>query len=275
MKKSLKISGITVLMFIAVWTTSCSDDEGNTFTPIPIRDRGEQQIADNDSIVNYLKTHYYNSSAFESLTVKNIDSIKIGMLSDTETTPPEGHTLLFDAIETKTTTFENTNYQYYILRLNQGGGTTSPTFADDVLVRYEGFLLDDTIFDRVVNPDIFLDLTLLIFGWTKVFPEFNEASGFVENSDGTLAYTDPGIGIMFLPSGMAYFNGTGPNFNLPQYAPLIFKFELFKAVELDHDNDGVPSYLEDIDGNGVLFNDDSNNNGTPNFLDSEDIISIL
>ena len=57
---------------------------------------------------------------------------------------------------------------------------------------------------------------------------------------------------------------------IPAYSPIIFKFDLYQYFENDHDNDNVPSYLEDIDGDGELNNDDTDGNRVPDYLDPDD-----
>jgi len=42
------------------------------------------------------------------------------------------------------------------------------------------------------------------------------------------------------------------------------------CIYLDDDMDGVFNYLEDIDGDGNLDNDDSDNDGIPNYQDDDD-----
>jgi len=39
---------------------------------------------------------------------------------------------------------------------------------------------------------------------------------------------------------------------------------------LEDDNDGIPAHLEDINGNGDLYDDDTDGDGIPNFLDEDD-----
>lgn len=45
---------------------------------------------------------------------------------------------------------------------------------------------------------------------------------------------------------------------------------LFISIEAQDDNDGVPAELEDINGDGNLFNDDSDGDGIPDFIDTDD-----
>lgn len=46
--------------------------------------------------------------------------------------------------------------------------------------------------------------------------------------------------------------------------------QLFFFASAQDDNDGVPAALEDINGDGNLFNDDTDGDGIPNFLDTDD-----
>lgn len=48
------------------------------------------------------------------------------------------------------------------------------------------------------------------------------------------------------------------------------KATLFFGIQSQDDNDGVPPQLEDINGNGNLFDDDTDGDGIPNFLDTDD-----
>src|SRR5690606_11213704 len=104
-----------------------------------------------------------------------------------------------------TITYLDTEYEFYVLKLNQGGGEDKPTFADDVFVNYEGFTLDNKIFDSAVNP-VTQELINSIPGWRKVIPEFNTAESFADAEDGIVNFVNKGVGVMFLPSGLGYFS---------------------------------------------------------------------
>tara|TARA_R110002049_G_scaffold6697_3_gene41531 strand:- start:242 stop:1192 length:951 start_codon:yes stop_codon:yes gene_type:complete len=248
----MKIRKITLLVLIlVVGFVSCNKDDDTTDpVVIEVRDRAEQQIVDNDSIIKYLETHYYNSSELATNDNPSIQDIVITEFSTG--TVPDGSALLMDAVEKKTVNYADTDYEFYILKLNQGGGADSPSFADNIRTHYEGLLLDDTVFDSSLEAPFDADLVteIAVEGWRRVFPYFNTAENFIENNDGTVSYLNKGLGIMFLPSGLAYFSTATSGFLA--YSPLIFKFELLQMSQNDHDQDGVPSYLEDVDGNGVL-----------------------
>ncbi|EDP69943.1 hypothetical protein FBALC1_10437 [Flavobacteriales bacterium ALC-1] len=267
--KTLKLS-LYLLALVAVFV-SCEqdDDPTNTFTE---EDRDVQQLKDKDSLLDYLNTHYYNSSFFESGTNHKYTDIVITELEEGEDVP-SGSTLLIDDIEIHTTVFLDYDYEYYILRINQGEGG-SPKFTDAVRMRYEGSsVVDGDIFDSRATP---IDLSLVgnsistfgtIRGWQLVIPSFNSAMDFNIDGNGNVNYNGFGLGVMFLPSGLAYYSGitTGS-----PYDNLIFKFELLQYDEADHDLDELPSHIEDLDGDLDVNNDDTDDDGFPNYIDFDD-----
>ena len=271
---------LPLLVFILV-IIGCEQDDDSIPT-VPERDRTEQQIADKDSLEDYLRGHYYNSSLFESGTNLTIDDIVITEMPVDENgnylpEPPDpaNNTRLWDAVELKTTTFQDVDYEYYILRLNQGGGE-SPEFTDQVRVVYEGFLeTTGDVFDEVATP---IELSMqgipgvggtggVIRGWQLILSDFNTAESF-EINNGLVQYDDFGLGVMFIPSGLGYYSVPVPN--VPSYSNLIFKFELLQFEVNDHDGDGVPSYIEDVNGNLDVLDDNSDEDGLPDFFDTDD-----
>ena len=84
-----------------------------------------------------------------------------------------------------------------------------------------------------------------------------------------MTFEDYGIGAVFIPSGLAYYQFPSTNVISP-YEQLIFTFELFASEIADHDGDGIPSYMEDLNGNQYLWDDDTDGNGVPNYLDVDD-----
>ncbi|WP_025741484.1 FKBP-type peptidyl-prolyl cis-trans isomerase [Aquimarina pacifica] len=135
------------------------------------------------------------------------------------------------------------------------------------------------VFDNAVTP-VWFDQVSVITGWREALVEVTGASDFVENEDGTVSYNmDFGNIIIFMPSGLGYFGSAQTG--IPAYAPLIFQIQLYGVNEADHDNDGVPSYLEDIDGDRIVLDfesdededdtyDDTDEDGFPNYIDTDD-----
>lgn len=253
------------LLFVLIY--ACRDDDGLA-DGTPERDRGEQQLVDGDSLISYLSQTYWNRVDFEGITNPSINDLVIETYENESDVPAGYAVLLTDPwLVTETIEIFDVDYVYYYLRINQGGGDESPTFSDNVRVTYEGFTLDNEVFDSAINPVDF-DLLNLVAGWGRVLPNFNVALSFTSNGDGTITYNDAGVGVMFIPSGLGFFSASAPG--VPLYSNLAFKFELYQYEENDHDNDGIPSYLEDVDGDTILTNDDNDNDNILDFTDPDD-----
>jgi hypothetical protein len=176
-------------------------------------------------------------------------------------------------------------YKLYYLVLRQGIGS-SPSNVDGVLSSYKGDYLEQIVtsnvstltvtpFEEVKYPQQMISLFTTITGWSEIFPQFKTGS-YTTKEDGTVAYNDFGAGVMFIPSGLAYYaTGSGV---VPAYVPLVFCFKLYELQRLDQDGDGIPSYLEDLNGDGymrslatgVVNPDDTDGDLIPNFLDVDD-----
>ena len=257
-----------LLITIFLLGFSCGDDDDDGIVEVPEADRTEQQVIDNDSLVSFLQSHYVDESLLTNNPTILFNEIEINQLpEDGELPNPDQNSLLIDVVETLTTTYFDVEYEYYILKINQGGSENSPNFSDKVRVSYEGTLMDDTVFDSSSTPVDF-DLTSTIAGWGRVLPEYNNAEDFIVNSDGTVTYNNPGIGIMFLPSGLGYYSAAAGT--VPVYSNLIFKFKVFQSEVNDHDFDNVPSHLEDLNGDYDLTNDDTDDDTFADFVDSDD-----
>lgn len=257
---------VLFIFTVLISVMACNEDEEETVTVIPENDRTEQQVEDLAALENYLNTHYYNAAEVNAMENPTIDDLEITELLEGETIPSDA-TLLISAVETKSTTYSEVEYEYYILNIKQGEGVVSPMFSDKVRVNYSGFLMDGTEFDRSSTPVVF-DLVYVVAGWSRAIPHFNVASSFASNSDGTVSFDGYGMGVMFLPSGLGYYSASQTS--IPLYSNLIFKFELMQSETNDHDSDGIPSYLEDINLDSDLFNDDKDANTFPNFIDQDD-----
>ena len=256
---------------------SCNDDDDGV-TVVPDRDRAEVYAEDLIEIEEYLQTHYYNYDEFDfsdPYSVAN-DTFKI-IVSEIPEGNPDDFISLMDRPEMSfkmvtDPTDETLEYKLYYLTVREGQGNVIH-FIDEVFVSYEGTLSDATVFDSAITPVAFNLTTVgnvsgVVTGFRESLLEFKTSTGFSDNGDGTLTYHNHGIGMSFIPSGLAYFSQ--PIGNIESYSPIFFKFNLVDVILLDHDNDGVPSYLEDIDDDKNVFNDDTDEDFSPNFLDTND-----
>lgn len=260
---------LTKLFFIGVLASTffiACDSDDDEETEIVIRDRGEQAIEDDEAIIDYLQNHFYNVDEnnrihFDTIAGENADKTPI---------------IESDLLSTKTMVREDVEHTFYVLNVREGVGE-HPTFADSTFQDYKGELLNRNIFDVTANPSWFdhpgggtqENPGIAVVALTEAMIEFGEASGFTVNDDNTVTWNDDyGIGAVFLPSGLGYFNN--PTASIPAYSPLIFSFQLYGVNEADHDRDGIPSWMEDLDEDKDLWNDNTDEDGAPNYLDPDD-----
>lgn len=262
MKPVLKLM-LAALLFSVVFV-SCKKDEDDG--PTPLRDRAEEAQSAQAEIEGYLKTHFYNYEDFQN-PPKDFD---YKIVIDTIAGENSNKIPLIEQVQYKTVTDRQepaVTYKMYYLNAVQGEGD-KPIFADAVMLTYRGLLLNRETFDMSDIP-VQLDLTAVVPGFQEGVVEFNGASSYVENEDGSVTFSNFGVGAVFIPSGLAYFNN--PPTGVPFYGQLAFTFQLYIVItEIDHDGDGIPSYMEDRNGNGILMDDDTDGDGIPDFLDVDD-----
>ncbi|WCC45790.1 hypothetical protein PJW08_07285 [Tenacibaculum finnmarkense] len=77
-----------------------------------------------------------------------------------------------------------------------------------------------------------------------------------------------GEGFFLVPSGLSYRNDRKSKLANKN---LLYMVKLHDIIEdTDHDLDNVPSIKEDVNGDGKPWNDDSDNDRVPNYLDNDD-----
>jgi len=262
----MQLNKFFILSFISALTLiSCDEDDNGNSPEIEERDPEEQAIADEDSINNFLDTHFYNYEEFENPDedfdyMVRIDTIA-GENSDKTPLSEEENLMM------KTVVNNDVEYSMYVLKVREGEGQ-QPKFTDSTLVNYRGELLNLSAFDNASTP-VWFDLTTLIKGFTEGVVEFKGASGYKVNPDNTVEFNDDyGIGAFIFPSGLGYFSSSQTS--IPPYSPLIFNVQLLQVNEADHDGDGIPSWMEDLNENRSVLDDDTDEDETPNFADRDD-----
>ena len=253
-----------VALGIFFWT--CSDDDDLDIEAIPPRSLVEVEAEDDEEIQEFLQTHFYNYEEFENppmdfdfkivfdtIAGDNAGKIPLSQQVDSKQVSVSSNEFGLSAEETVTHTY------YYLVARNGIG--ENPTIADSVFVRYRGSLLNGTNFDGSFEIPVWFDLAAIqapqqgARGFTEAMPNFEAGGDIVDNGDGTFSVNDYGIGAMFLPSGLGFFNVSQSE--IPAYSPLIFTIDLWTFVRTDHDGDGIPSILEDVNGDGYLYNDNT------------------
>ncbi|MEC3967058.1 hypothetical protein [Flagellimonas halotolerans] len=261
--------GILVLICFAVTLLSCKKDDDGGVVEVPPSLLSDVAPEDDETIREFLNTHFYNYEEFknppEGFDYKIVIDTIAGENANKEPMMESAVPVTLNVSSSHlglSAGEENIPHTYYYIEVLEGGGG-SPTYADSTLVRYQGSALNGTLFDE--NQD---------FTWQVLPSQFrgygdgisNMKAGtpdqVVENGDGTYQILDRGIGIIVMPSGLAAFNRSVGAAGT--YAPVLFKVELGLFVEdTDSDNDGIPSVQEDLNNNRYLLDDNTDADEEP------------
>lgn len=314
-----KIKFYFILLIAAITINSCkNDDDDIVYTPpIPYAEQYPKDIA---AIEDYLKTHYISEVVDkpglpedQDVIIKKIDNPATQKSLYSYLNSPTLPRLTSRDVDTSKelgSPLGGITYKIYTLVIREGvknsdlnAGGEYPCNVDGVFAGYKGTLLDEkgvngegTVFDSSNNGQILYNLDMashdgglaIIRGWSEAFPQFK--TGWVSaNSDGsgTLQYNDFGVGVMFLPSALGYYNTAKDK--IPAYSPLVFSIKLYSLKRYDHeinsppsgsyrDPDGISSFQEDLNGDRYMYTfakgednpDDTDKDGIPDYYDTDD-----
>ncbi|MUP46410.1 hypothetical protein E0K83_11735 [Gramella sp. BOM4] len=277
----MRLNKIWMLGLVALLVFSCDKNDDDGIETVPPRDRGEVAIEDDQELIEYMTTHFYNYEDFQN-PPENFDYV---VRFDTIAGENAGKTPIIESEDliTKTVNYQGVDQQLYILKVREGEGP-APKKTDSVFTALLGENLTGEVFQNNIKTPTWFSLTAYqvkgangvvqrgggtITGFQEGFTEFRASTGYKVLSDNTIEWkNDFGVGAIFMPSGLAYFSESRPN--IPAYSPIIFSLNLYLVNEADHDADGIPSYMEDLDGDGDLFNDDTDEDDLSNFSDADD-----
>lgn len=263
------------MVTLFAFTVSCKKDDDSPEPPPPPRERGPEAIRAQAEIETFLETHFYNYDDFLS------DPENFKIVFDTIAGENASKTPLINQVSFKEVTDvidASVVYKLYYLKVREGDGDR-PHFSDYTTNTYEGRTLTLEMFDSAVTPVRFnlVDEKMnqglnpgIIRGLQQALIEFKGASNVSSNPDGTLTFENYGIGAVFVPAGLGYYQYPPMTADIQPYDQLIFSFELFSREIADHDGDGIPSYMEDLNNNQYLMDDDTDGDGVPNYLDEDD-----
>jgi hypothetical protein len=269
---------LPIVALILILVSSCEGDDDIEDNFIPARDRAEENIDSTLEVERYLTTHFYNYEEFENPPAGFDFKIRFDTIAgaNSDKTPLIQHPNLYSKM-VQDRVNEDVSYNLYYLKVVEGQGD-QPSFPDIVRINYEGtYVVDEVginenkLFDSSVTP-IQFDLTSIVNGLQDALIEFNAGTGFINNNDGTVSYEGFGVGAVFMQSGLGYYVNPPPGsaVTIPVYSQLIFTFQLFETEVGDQDGDGVPSVLEDVNGNGLEEDDDTDSDNRSNYVDPDD-----
>jgi hypothetical protein len=254
------------IFFFIILFYSCSGSGDDDTDIVPAEPLMDQYTKENDSIVEFMKTHFYNYEDFNSLSSNSSVELSIDTIAgdNLDKTP------IFDQVSTLTINLIDENDEvvphnmYYVI--NREGSGVNPSVADSVFVSYKGLTLGNTSFDNRKNP-IWLDNTSTVRGFGE-FSSLLKRGDISTNTNGTYEFNNFGIGFVIMPSALGYYeNGT---LSLSAYSPLIFQINLHTLNTTDHDSDGINTIDEDLDGDHIFINDDTDSDNIPNYRDRDD-----
>ncbi len=240
----MKLKYFLVLLLGIIAFSCSSDDDKDKHDPVA------QALIDDAILIEFLQSHYLTPE-------KEIDTILNNEIP------------LFDQVETENIVHNEVSYKQYYYTEFFGIGK-SPSRNDSIQMQYRGFTLDSILFDQNLSwtaTKSWFHLPNLIEGWRYGLPHYQEGEKIIF-PDESFSYENTGTGILFIPSGLAFGeNGTA---GIPGNETIYFFIELGAVVIADTDNDSVINNDEDIDGNGDVSNDDTDEDGIPNYLDIDD-----
>ncbi|RDK84849.1 hypothetical protein C8D94_104224 [Marinirhabdus gelatinilytica] len=272
-----------LVMGISLFVSCSNDDDGTDSTFIPARDRGEEVVRATNIIEEYLTTHFYNYEEFQNPPADFDFRIKF----DTIAGDNADKIALIEQVESKTVqdrVNEDVSYTLYYLDALEGAGE-KPNFPDLATISYEGTYLNvpfededgslenfspyTKIFDSSIVPVKF-DMTNVVNGLQDGLIEFKTASTIITNPDGTVTFEEFGVGAVFMQSGLGYYVDVPAGSNIPLYSQLIFTLQMYESEIGDQDGDGIPSFMEDLNNNGLEEDDDTDGDLAPNYSDADD-----
>lgn len=264
MKNLLRNTIYFLSIIILFYSCSGSDDED--IDSVPLKPISTQYVIENDSIIEFMQTHFYNYEDFTNLSSNSTFELIIDTISGDNIDKIS----LFDQVTTLSVDILDENDEvvphnlYYII--NREGSGQSPTVADSVFVSYKGLTLGNNVFDSRKNP-VWLDNTTVVRG----FKEFNallKRGDISTNPNGTYEFNNFGVGFVIMPSFLGYYENSTAG--IQPYSPLIFQVNMHTMNTADHDADGVNSIDEDLNGDHIFSNDDTDSDNIPNYRDRDD-----
>jgi FKBP-type peptidyl-prolyl cis-trans isomerase FkpA len=259
-----------LIVFNSLTIVSCKkDDDDDSFIPPPPRPYAEQTPEDIAAIDKYLDEN--------SMVVDGNFDVTFDKAKD----PSESIRKKFaSSLKEGKVSYRGYEFPYYYIVLREGAGE-KPVKVDSIFVNYSGKLLDNTVFDErllepvwfyspFINPENGQYIERVTEGFLQVLTKFKTGIIKPNTTSGEATVEDFGAGVMFLPSGLGYYNNPPLNSKVTSYVPLIFNFKLKSINRADFDGDYVDSIHEDINGDGDFFNDDTDGDRIPDFLDRED-----
>jgi FKBP-type peptidyl-prolyl cis-trans isomerase FkpA len=274
---------IFLLLFFALVTlfVACSkDDDPAVATTAPFVEYPVQYATDIATIERYLNEYYMEVSSDQDVTFTKIP-----------TPNPEGKVSIMAQmdypIQSKIVSQDGVDYKLYYIPFN-AGAVKKPCTVDSIYIAYEGMRIyhkNDEVLPAQTPPvyvdNVYTDsftsivtptwniLDPFIQGWKEILPLFRSGEFDTNPGPNPVEFNNFGAGVMFIPSGLGYYNNIQSN--IPAYSNLIFTFKLFDVRWRDNDRDGILSKNEVANlGDDDPADLDTDADGLPNYVDADD-----
>ena len=174
---------------MVLFCLSCRPDDQEDEEPP--RDYLEQSLEDDQKLVQYMKSHYYNYDDFSNDSSEDKEIVIDTILSENTNLKS-----LFDfAVETSVTLATNEGeiieHKLYHIVIKDGIRTEDkPSIADSVYLSYKGKLLNGNIFDKKTNP-VWFDTANVIRGF-RYGLQFFSPGNFIQRQNGTIDFNQFG-----------------------------------------------------------------------------------
>ena len=262
----MKTHDFLFLFLLAFILIQC-DDTTRSVIPPP-RDFQDQRTADNDSIISFLQSHYYNYEDYANAASSERVEFSIDSLINAPEKTPMIDQVVEHEVQVKDQDGNFIAHSMYVIPNVREGVGDSPTIADEVYITYKGMFLDGYSFDQSEQQIWFMGLST-VQGFYELYPFIKRGTWEVDPATGLITFDGFGTAVAIMPSALGYYGSqSAPR----EYAPLIFAVDLYTFATADHDEDSVPTSEEDIDGNYHFTDDadDTDGDGIPNYLDNDD-----
>ena len=262
----MKTHDFLFLFLLAFILIQC-DDTTRSVIPPP-RDFQDQRTADNDSIISFLQSHYYNYEDYANAASGERVEFTIDSLINAPDKTPMIDQVVEHEVQVKDQDGNFIAHSMYVIPNVREGVGDSPTIADEVYITYKGMFLDGYSFDQSEQQIWFMGLST-VQGFYELYPFIKRGTWEVDPATGLITFDGFGTAVAIMPSALGYYGSqSAPR----EYAPLIFAVDLYTFATADHDEDSVPTSVEDIDGNSHFTDDadDTDGDGIPNYLDNDD-----
>ncbi len=254
------------IFFTISFLASCSKSKDPEY--VPLRDYNVQYAADLDSIDKYINTHHIDFDSNYNVTFSTTTVASMNIRNQT-------NIILKDTmVYQRYTATDSINYKVYFIKFREGT-QKRPTQVDSIHVSYRGITLADDQFDNAQTP-VWFKIQDVVSGWSHILPNFHTGTYVASTGSNPTTFDNFGAGVMFLPSGLAYYSNIAGI--IPSYSPIIFSFKLYELQYRDHDGDGILSKderstsginpLTDWTKNPLKY--DSDGDGYANMYDIDD-----